>query len=742
MATYHCSFRHGSVGRGVPHANYICREGKYGSVRMKEQLVYQESGNLPEFAKKNPLDYWKAADEFTRVNGRAYEEIEVALPQELSHEENIALVKSFIASELGTEHAYTFAIHDKPAANDPAQRQVHAHIMFSPKVQDGIERPREQFFKRYNAKAPERGGARNDTRFSGTHGKEALLALRKQWELAVNRAYEERGMEQRVSAQSLSDQRAAALAKGDQEKAFVLDRIPQEHMGPKITYTTLREAAKAPDKEKFYLEKAHPKARRYFVAMQQKKLAQEIVALRRERILTLRENLENKRNIQELHTAISDTLLAAPTMEEKAEAAKQIGMDLRAQLTLAKQELKAAQAELRAFRNTKDNYLLSEKKIAQIANDVYTKGETKRLRARAANCKRLKTSIERMQAEIASGKLTEAKVAELTAKIKDHQKHYRKEAAGLPEAIAKMQARLVSEKAQAATSEIADAIRQRVEIARQRIADRQQRIDNLRAQSFVLQETHASLQDVRRFTQEQERLWARVRTHAAEVERIQLIDDPKEKLRFIHAKQVELHYQKQGIMTRSQRLNRFHAREDFARNAATNVYTHGRYRRTYLAQVKETKRLAQELKAAPTSWELREAVMASLAKEKQLRQQFEKELATPAAQRSIERMVAARMEKNYVLESRQTIMAETVAAMDDLEKELRSMEDAAAKDLEKQRAQARANQKEQSLSQALRAMLNIPEARSTGGLTASLRDYGNQNVKDRALKNSYEYDFD
>ena len=305
-----------------------------------------------------------------------------------------------------------------------------------------------------------------------------------------------------------------------------------------------------------------------------------------------------------------------------------------------------------------------------------------------------------------------------------------------------MQARLAGEKAQAATSEIADAIRQRVEIARQRIADRQQRIDNLRAQSFVLQETHASLQDVRRFTKEQERLWARVRTHAAEVERIQLIDDPKEKLRFIHAKQVELHYQKQGIATRSQRLNRFHAREDFARNAATNVYTHGRYRRTYLAQVKETKRLAQELKAAPTSWELRQAVMASLAKEKQLRQQFEKELATPAAQRSIERMVAARMEKNYVLESRQTIMAETVAAMDDLEKELRSMEDAAAKDLEKQRAQARENQKEQSLSQALRAMLNIPEARSTGGLTASLRDYGNQNVKDRALKNSYEYDFD
>ena len=742
MATYHCSFRHGSVGRGVPHANYICREGKYGSVRMKEQLVYRESGNMPEFAKKNPLDYWKAADEFTRVNGRTYEELEVALPQELSHQENIELVKSFIASELGTQHAYTFAIHDKPAANDPAQRQIHAHIMFSPKIQDGIERPREQFFKRYNAKALERGGARNDTRFSGTHGKEALLEIRKHWELEVNRSYETRGMEYRVSAKSLADQRAAAIAKGENEKAFVLDRIPQEHMGPKITYTTLREAAKAPDKEKFYLEKAHPKARRYFVAMQQKKLAQEIVALRRERILTLRENLENKRNIQELHTAISDTLLAAPTMEEKAEAAKQIGMDLRAQLTLAKQEIKAAKAELTAFRNAKDNYLLSEKKIAQIANDVYTKGETKRLRSRVANCKKLQVIIEQMKTELASGHLSEKQMAEISTNIKGLVKQYRKEAAGLPEAISDMRARLANEKAQAATNEIADAIRQRVEVARQRIADREQRIDNLRTQSFVLQETHASLQDVRRFTQEKDRLWARVRTHAAEVERIQLIDDSKEKLRFIHAKQVELHYQKQGISVRQQRLNRFHVREDFAQNAARSVYTHGRYRRMYLAQVKETKRLAQSLKAEPQSLELRNAVMASIAKENQLRQQFEKELATTAAQRSIERMVAARMAKNYVLESRQTIMSETVVAMDDLEKELRSMEEAAAKDLERQRAQTREQKKEPEISQALRAVLNLPEVRSTGGLTANLRDYGGQNVKDRALKADYGYDFD
>ena len=79
-------------------------------------------------------------------------------------------MRSFIVQELGTQHAYTFAVHDKPAANDPTQRQVHAHIMFSPKIQDGIERSREHFFKRYNSRHPELGGAKNDVRFSSMQG--------------------------------------------------------------------------------------------------------------------------------------------------------------------------------------------------------------------------------------------------------------------------------------------------------------------------------------------------------------------------------------------------------------------------------------------------------------------------------------------------------------------------------------------------------------------------------------------
>ena len=36
----------------------------------------------------------------------------------------------------------------------------HAHLMISERANDGIERSREQWFRRYNAKAPEKGGAK------------------------------------------------------------------------------------------------------------------------------------------------------------------------------------------------------------------------------------------------------------------------------------------------------------------------------------------------------------------------------------------------------------------------------------------------------------------------------------------------------------------------------------------------------------------------------------------------------
>ena len=51
---------------------------------------------------------------------------------------------------------YTLAIHRGGEDGE----NPHAHLMFSERGHDGIERSAEQWFKRYNGKEPEKGGAR------------------------------------------------------------------------------------------------------------------------------------------------------------------------------------------------------------------------------------------------------------------------------------------------------------------------------------------------------------------------------------------------------------------------------------------------------------------------------------------------------------------------------------------------------------------------------------------------------
>ena len=60
-------------------------------------------------------------------------------------------MKEFVDQELGNKHAYTWAIHT-PKASIEGGEQPHAHIMFSERTQDGINRSPDQFFKRYNSK--------------------------------------------------------------------------------------------------------------------------------------------------------------------------------------------------------------------------------------------------------------------------------------------------------------------------------------------------------------------------------------------------------------------------------------------------------------------------------------------------------------------------------------------------------------------------------------------------------------
>ena len=159
MAIYRLHIKVGKAGKAGPHAAYIARLDKYADrLDRGERLEATEVGGMPAWAAHNPLVFWRAADAHERVNGSTYREMEIALPRELSPEQRIELVRSWVAQEIGDRHAYQWAIH-VPVATDGGE-QPHVHLMFSERQRDGIERDPEQYFRRYNAKNPEKGGAR------------------------------------------------------------------------------------------------------------------------------------------------------------------------------------------------------------------------------------------------------------------------------------------------------------------------------------------------------------------------------------------------------------------------------------------------------------------------------------------------------------------------------------------------------------------------------------------------------
>ena len=218
MATYHLTAKIGAKGKAAAHAAYIAREGKYSGSTRYEDLEAKQYGNMPAWAEHNPAEFWQAADDYERANGSAYREIEIALPRELTPPQRLELVQDFVQQEIGKKHAYQFAIHTPKAALEKGE-QPHAHIMYSERIIDGIERDPEQYFKRYNAKFPERGGTK---KFSG--GKRAeelkaeLLATRERWAGIQNKHLEKHGHDERVSHLSLKEQ-------------GIEDREPEQHLG-------------------------------------------------------------------------------------------------------------------------------------------------------------------------------------------------------------------------------------------------------------------------------------------------------------------------------------------------------------------------------------------------------------------------------------------------------------------------------------------------------------------------------
>ena len=230
MASYHCSVKVGGKGKASGHAAYIAREGYYAERAGYEDLEATGYGNLPAWADGEPALFWIAADRHERTNGATYREIEIALPRELNPAQRQDLVLDFIQQEIGERHAHQWAIHN-PGAALAGGEQPHAHLMYSERTADGIDRDPAQYFKRYNGKHPELGGCRKDS--AGTE--ERLLETRQRWAEVQNTHLQQHGHAARVDHRSLADQG--------------IDRAPEQHLGGR------RVRQLAPDQREALLER-------------------------------------------------------------------------------------------------------------------------------------------------------------------------------------------------------------------------------------------------------------------------------------------------------------------------------------------------------------------------------------------------------------------------------------------------------------------------------------------------------
>lgn len=183
--------RSGKIKNGATAKNrfhYITRTSHFKNYKesISEQIEFVKSGNLPSFAEGKPAEFWQAADVYERSNGRTCSSLVVALPKELNQAQRIELAEAFI-TEFADRYRFPFscAIHNH-AGLIAGIEQPHLHLMYSERHMDGIDRSAEQFFKRYNPKDPQKGGAQKLTADVLGMGKAQLQLYRQKTEELIN----------------------------------------------------------------------------------------------------------------------------------------------------------------------------------------------------------------------------------------------------------------------------------------------------------------------------------------------------------------------------------------------------------------------------------------------------------------------------------------------------------------------------------------------------------------------------
>ena len=121
---------------------------------------------MPSFASSDARLYWAAADSHERSNGRLFRSLTAALPNSLDAADRLDLARTFAAHVTGGELPYTLAVHAGQSKKAGVADNPHLHLVFSERVNDGVARAAEQWFRRAAPKGgdPAAGGARKSER--------------------------------------------------------------------------------------------------------------------------------------------------------------------------------------------------------------------------------------------------------------------------------------------------------------------------------------------------------------------------------------------------------------------------------------------------------------------------------------------------------------------------------------------------------------------------------------------------
>ncbi len=172
-------------------------------------------------------------------NGQLARDLEIALPRELSLEENTALIRDFAQQNFVDKGMIAdINIHEELASD--GEMNPHAHIMLTMKEVD------------------EKTGEFKSAKNRDWNKKELVQDWREKWADTVNDAYEKKGMSERVDHRSLVDQG--------------IDREPQIHVGFASNDIEAKEgyaerfARNEEIKERNHLQALADKAREVFIS--------------------------------------------------------------------------------------------------------------------------------------------------------------------------------------------------------------------------------------------------------------------------------------------------------------------------------------------------------------------------------------------------------------------------------------------------------------------------------------------